>query len=41
MMSEPFTPYFLPEWATVDIDEPEDWPLAEALHKALVLDSKR
>jgi len=41
MMSEPFTPYFLPEWATVDIDEPEDWPLAEALHKAFVLDSKR
>jgi pseudaminic acid cytidylyltransferase len=41
MMSEPFTPYFLPEWATVDIDEPEDWPLAEALHKAFVLDPKR
>ncbi len=41
MMSEPFTPYFLPEWATVDIDEPEDWPLAEALHKAFVLDSTR
>ncbi len=41
MMSEPFTPYFLPEWASVDIDEPEDWPLAEALHKAFILDSKR
>ena len=41
MMSEPFTPYFLPEWASVDIDEPEDWPLAEALHKAFVLDSPR
>lgn len=41
MMSKPFTPYFLPEWATVDIDEPEDWSLAEALHKAFVLDSPR
>ncbi len=41
MMSEPFTPYFLPEWATVDIDEPGDWPLAEALHKAFVLDASR
>lgn len=41
MMSEPFTPFFLPEWATVDIDEPDDWPLAEALHKAFVLDSRR
>jgi len=34
MMAEPFVPYFLPEWATVDIDEPGDWPLAEALHRA-------
>jgi len=40
MMSNPFTPYLLPEWATVDIDEPEDWLLAEALHKAFVLDSQ-
>jgi N-acylneuraminate cytidylyltransferase len=41
MMSEPFTPHFLPEWATVDIDEPGDWPLAEALHKTFVLDASR
>ncbi len=41
MMSEAFNPYFLPEWATVDIDEPEDWALAEALHRAFVLDPAR
>ena len=41
MMSAPFTPYFLSEWATVDIDEPEDWALAEALHRAFVLDPAR
>ena len=39
MMAKPFVPYFLPEWATVDIDEPEDWPIAEALHRAFVVDS--
>jgi N-acylneuraminate cytidylyltransferase len=39
MMAEPFVPYLLPEWASVDMDEPEDWPLAEALHKVFVLDS--
>lgn len=38
MMSEPFMPYFLPDWATVDIDEPDDWPLAEALHRVFVLE---
>jgi pseudaminic acid cytidylyltransferase len=36
MMSKPFLPFFLPDWATVDIDEPADWPLAEALHKVFV-----
>jgi N-acylneuraminate cytidylyltransferase len=41
MMSAPFVPYFLSEWATVDIDEPEDWALAEALHRAVVLDPAR
>lgn len=41
MMSAPFIPYFLPEWAAVDIDEPEDWVLAEALHRAFVLDPAR
>ena len=41
MMSEPFRPYFLPEWASVDMDEPQDWALAEALHRAFVLDPSR
>lgn len=39
MMASPFQPFFLPEWASVDIDEPEDWPVAEALHRAFVLDA--
>ena len=34
MMAEPFIPYFLPDWATVDIDEPQDWVVAEALHRS-------
>lgn len=34
MMSEPFVPYYLPDWATVDIDEPPDWEVAEALHRS-------
>lgn len=38
MMSEPFVPYFLPDWAAVDIDEPGDWPIAEALHRVFVLE---
>jgi N-acylneuraminate cytidylyltransferase len=38
MMEKPFVPFFLPEWATVDIDEPEDWPIAEALHRVFVLE---
>jgi pseudaminic acid cytidylyltransferase len=38
MMAKPFVPYFLPEWASVDIDEPEDWPVAEALHRVFVTD---
>lgn len=33
MMSQPFAPFFLPDWLTVDIDEPEDWETAEALHR--------
>jgi pseudaminic acid cytidylyltransferase len=37
MMSKPFTPYFLPEWAAVDIDEEPDWLVAEALHRAFGL----
>lgn len=37
MMSTPFVPFFLPPWATVDIDEPDDWSLAEALHRAFVI----
>jgi N-acylneuraminate cytidylyltransferase len=39
MMEHPFVPFFLPEWATVDIDEPEDWPVAEALHRVFVLEA--
>lgn len=39
MMADPFVPFFLPAWATVDIDEPEDWLIAEALHKVFVLES--
>ena len=37
MMSDPFVPYYLPDWASVDMDEPDDWPIAEALHRAFVL----
>ncbi len=39
MMEVPFVPLHLPEWATVDIDEPEDWPIAEALHRVFVLEA--
>jgi len=35
-MSEPFLPFFLPAWASVDIDEEDDWEIAEALHKAFL-----
>ena len=38
MMAEPFVPFFLPDWATVDMDEPDDWPVAEALHRAFVME---
>jgi len=41
MMAEPFVPYFIPEWASVDLDEPEDWPIAEALHRAFGLGGGR
>ena len=39
MMSGPFVPYYLPDWASVDMDEPDDWPIAEALHRAFVLEA--
>ena len=39
MMSEPFIPMLLPDWASVDIDEPDDWPIAEALHRIFVLEA--
>ena len=39
MMSDPFVPYYLPDWASVDMDEPDDWPIAEALHRAFVLEA--
>ena len=38
MMSQPFVPFFLPEWSTVDIDEEQDWEIAEVLHRAFALD---
>ena len=39
MMSDPFVPYYLSDWASVDMDEPDDWPIAEALHRAFVLEA--
>lgn len=39
MMEVPFIPFHLPDWATVDIDEPEDWVVAEALHRVFVLET--
>jgi len=37
MMAAAFVPLMLPDWASVDVDEPEDWAIAEALHRAFVL----
>ena len=39
MMEEPFVPFYLPDWAAVDIDEPDDWVVAEALHRVFALES--
>jgi pseudaminic acid cytidylyltransferase len=39
MMEVPFVPFHLPDWAAVDIDEPDDWAVAEALHRVFVLES--
>ena len=39
MMEKPFVPFHLPDWAAVDIDEPDDWPVAEALHRVFVLET--
>ena len=39
MMEKPFFPFYLPDWAAVDIDEPDDWAVAEALHRVFVLES--
>ena len=39
MMAKPFIPMILPDWASVDMDEPEDWAVAEALHRAFVLNT--
>ena len=39
MMEVPFVPFHLPDWAAVDIDEPEDWAIAEALHRVFVLET--
>jgi N-acylneuraminate cytidylyltransferase len=40
MMSQPFVPLLLPDWASVDIDEPDDWAVAEALHRSFVLEGR-
>jgi N-acylneuraminate cytidylyltransferase len=39
MMAKPFIPMILPDWASVDMDEPDDWAVAEALHRAFVLNA--
>jgi CMP-N-acetylneuraminic acid synthetase len=39
MMEKPFVPFYLPDWAAVDIDEPDDWAVAEALHRVFVLET--
>ena len=39
MMEKPFVPFHLPDWAAVDIDEPDDWAVAEALHRVFVLET--
>ena len=39
MMEKPFVAFHLPDWAAVDIDEPDDWAVAEALHRVFVLES--
>jgi len=38
MMEAPFVPFHLPDWAAVDVDEPDDWAVAEALHRVFVLE---
>ena len=40
MLSNAFFPFLLPDWASVDMDEPDDWPIAEALHRAFVLEAQ-
>ena len=39
MMEVPFVPLYLPDWAAVDMDDPDDWEIAEALHRVFVLES--
>ena len=39
MMEKPFAPFHLPDWAAVDIDEHDDWAVAEALHRVFVLET--
>jgi len=40
MMGAAFVPLLVPDWASVDMDEPEDWAIAEALHRAFVLNAR-
>ena len=39
MMEKPFVPFYLPDWAAVDIDDPDDWALAEAMHRVFVMET--
>jgi len=38
MMEGKFIAYHLPDWAAVDLDEPEDWEVAEGLHRLFILE---
>ena len=40
MMAAAFVPLLVPDWASVDMDEPEDWAIAEALHRAFILNAR-
>jgi CMP-N-acetylneuraminic acid synthetase len=37
IMAKPFLPYRLPDWASVEIDEPANWVASEAPHEAFVV----
>ena len=39
MMEGKFVPYYLPDWAAWDLDEPADWEVAEGLHRIFILEN--